>query len=115
MRKNYNFDRIGSFYDPENDTRPNNSPRVTWGEKALYDVVRALATRVARLEKSICHELRATHQAVCSDWMCTKCNWNGSYSLTRGVMYHGVDWQHCPSCDGVAIPAVGSTKSVKGE
>ena len=42
-------------------------------------------------------------------WICTKCTWKGHYSLTIGVMYHGVDWQHCPSCNSIAIPLKGNT------
>ena len=40
-------------------------------------------------------------------WICTKCSWKGDYQLTKGVMYKGVDWQHCPSCDSIAIPLLG--------
>ncbi len=64
-------------------------------------------------EKVSLDEEEATHQARHPDWMCTKCYWKGNYSSTVGVIYHGVDWQHCPSCNSVAIPTVGSTKSVK--
>lgn len=39
-----------------------------------------------------------------SEWICTKCNWTGNYSQTLPVMYHGIDWQNCPSCNSVAIP-----------
>jgi hypothetical protein len=53
--------------------------------------------------------LTAMEQGRCSDWTCTKCGWTGDYSSTVGVMYHGTDWQHCPSCNSVAIPATGST------
>ena len=41
-------------------------------------------------------------------WMCTKCMWQGVYSETKPVMYRGIDWQHCPSCNSVAIPLLGS-------
>lgn len=38
-------------------------------------------------------------------WICTKCAWQGSEEETDPVMYRGVDWQNCPSCQAVAIPA----------
>ena len=38
------------------------------------------------------------------EWICTKCSWKGEYQDTMPVMYHGVDWQNCPSCKSVAIP-----------
>jgi hypothetical protein len=40
-------------------------------------------------------------------WVCTKCLWEGVYSLTKGVMYRGIDWQHCPSCNSIVIPLLG--------
>jgi len=30
--------------------------------------------------------------------------WSGKYKDTNPVMYHGQDWQNCPSCEAVAIP-----------
>lgn len=57
--------------------------------------------------------IKATHQARHENWICTKCAWRGSYSSTAGVMYHDVDWQHCPSCNAIALPITGSTMSVK--
>ncbi len=38
-------------------------------------------------------------------WICTKCVWQGPEEETEPVMYRGVDWQNCPSCRAVAIPA----------
>lgn len=38
-------------------------------------------------------------------WICTKCAWQGPEEETDPVMYRGVDWQNCPSCRAVAIPA----------
>ncbi len=49
MEKNNNLHWIGKKYDPENDV-PIAGPPVTWAEKALYDAIKALATRVGRLE-----------------------------------------------------------------
>lgn len=40
-------------------------------------------------------------------WICTKCSWKGVYHLTKGVIYRGIDWQHCPSCNSIAIPLLG--------
>ena len=37
-------------------------------------------------------------------WICTQCGWGGKYTDAAPVMYHGVDWQNCPSCGAVAIP-----------
>lgn len=38
------------------------------------------------------------------EWICTSCMWSGKYKDTIPVMYHGNDWQNCPSCNTVAIP-----------
>ena len=38
------------------------------------------------------------------NWICTSCMWSGKYKDTNPVMYHGQDWQNCPSCEAVAIP-----------
>lgn len=40
-------------------------------------------------------------------WACTRCLWKGLYADTRPVMYRGVDWQRCPSCQTIAIPQNG--------
>ena len=42
-------------------------------------------------------------------WKCTTCHWEGTYSDTLHVMYHGIDWEKCPSCGSVLIPMCGST------
>ena len=42
-------------------------------------------------------------------WVCTKCTWKGRYSETDYVMYSGIGWQHCPSCNSIVIPSGGST------
>lgn len=44
---------------------------------------------------------RLTYQ---TEWICTSCVWKGFYKETIPVMYHGIDWQNCPSCNAVAIP-----------
>jgi len=44
-------------------------------------------------------------------WVCTKCTWKGRYSETDYVMYSGIGWQHCPSCNSIVIPSGGSTAS----
>lgn len=48
-----------------------------------------------------------------SDWYCTKCKWNGTYDESYPVMFYGIDWQLCPSCKAIAIPACGSTIEIK--
>lgn len=57
--------------------------------------------------------MKATHQARYEDWICTRCNWTGTYSTTVGVMYWGIDWQNCPSCNSTAIPIIGSTERIE--
>ena len=42
-------------------------------------------------------------------WICTKCVWKGKYEETMPVMYHGVDWQNCPSCKSPVIPKLKKT------
>ncbi|MCP4650414.1 MAG: hypothetical protein GY853_10095 [PVC group bacterium] len=39
-------------------------------------------------------------------WHCTECEWQGTYKQTKTVMYHGIDWQDCPSCDAPCLPRV---------
>lgn len=57
-------------------------------------------------------DMGATHMARFKYWNCTRCIWEGQYDETDGVMYRGVDWQHCPSCGAIAIPRLGSTLSL---
>lgn len=52
-----------------------------------------------------------THRARFGDWICTRCDWAGQYAATMGVTYRSIDWQHCPSCNCVAIPTSGSTET----
>lgn len=41
-------------------------------------------------------------------WGCTSCAWTGKYAATKGVTYRSINWQHCPSCNAIAIPFEGS-------
>lgn len=45
------------------------------------------------------------------DWICTKCNRKSKYVELHHVMYRGIDWEHCPNCESIAIPTIGSTTS----
>ena len=45
------------------------------------------------------------------NWICTKCGRKSKYTEMHHVMYRAVDWEHCPNCESIAIPIIGSTAS----
>jgi len=43
-----------------------------------------------------------------TQWACTLCSWVGDRKDCSHVMFRGVNWERCPSCNSIVIPKYGS-------
>ena len=72
-----------------------------------------LALKLNKIVHELCQNvphdigIKLVNEIHNEEWTCTKCAWNGKINKTIPVMYKGIDWRHCPSCQNIVIPTSG--------